>query len=125
MAVKRPQDMARAWQEALNRGDLEELVALYEPNATLIPQPGRTVTGPGIREALGPFLATKPRISLRSTNIIECDGIALIYGAWTMQGTGPDGQPVEMQGQSTEVLRRQADGTWRYLIDDPYSVREA
>ena len=37
-------------------------------------------------------------------------------------GTGPDGKAVSMAGQSTEVVRRQPDGTWRYVVDNPYAV---
>lgn len=126
MAVRNPEEMARHWQDAFNSGDVEAVLALYEPDAILIPQPGQVVTGrEGIRQALGAFLAAKPRMALRATNIVKTGDIALIYGAWTMQGTGADGKPTQMQGQSTEVLRRQADGTWRYLVDDPFSVRGA
>lgn len=126
MAVRNPEDMARAWQEALNSGNLDGLVALYDPGALLIPEPGKTVTGhDGIRQALSGFLAMKPRIALRSTDIMKAGDVAVIYGAWTLDGTGPDGKPAHMEGQSTEVLRRQSDGTWRYLFDDPFSVRAA
>ena len=35
---------------------------------------------------------------------------------------GPDGKggPTVMGADTTEVIRRQPDGTWRYIIDDPY-----
>jgi hypothetical protein len=40
-------------------------MALFEPEATLIPQPGQVVTGTeAIREALSGFLALKPKFDL-------------------------------------------------------------
>jgi hypothetical protein len=37
-------------------------------------------------------------------------------------GTGPDGSAVSMSGDTSEVIRKQSDGTWRYVIDDPFSL---
>jgi ketosteroid isomerase-like protein len=37
-----------------------------------------------------------------------------------VSGTGADGQPVTLGGISTDVLRRQAAGDWRYAIDQPW-----
>jgi uncharacterized protein (TIGR02246 family) len=42
----------RLFAEAFGSHDLEAVLALYEPDATLIPQPGEVVTGTeAIREA--------------------------------------------------------------------------
>lgn len=29
--------------------------------------------------------------------------------------------PFTMRHKATEIVRRQADGTWRFAIDDPYA----
>ena len=45
-----------------------------------------------------------------------------VYGDWSLTGgTDPDGNPVNMEGRSTEIMRRQSDGSWLDVIDDPYS----
>jgi ketosteroid isomerase-like protein len=115
--------MHRLFADALNAGKMDPLLALYEPGASLVPQPGQLVTGTeGIRQALGGFLGMKPTIALETRKIVQGGDIALLYGKWTLKGTGPDGKPVSMAGQSTEVVRRQPDGTWRYVVDNPYAV---
>jgi ketosteroid isomerase-like protein len=35
---------------------------------------------------------------------------------------GPDGKPTQMRGQSVEVARRQADGSWLFAIDLPLGI---
>ena len=51
--------------EALNAGDLEAALALYERYATFVPEPGKPVSGhKAIREALRGFLAIKPRLTV-------------------------------------------------------------
>jgi ketosteroid isomerase-like protein len=45
---------------------------------------------------------------------------ALLHSAWTLATTGPDGVPINMAGTTADVVRRQADGTWRFVIDNPW-----
>jgi ketosteroid isomerase-like protein len=76
-----------------------------------------------IREALGGFLAMKPRIKLDGKKLAEAGDIALTTSKWVLEGTGPDGKPMKMEGQSAEVARRQPDGTWLFVIDNPYGLQ--
>jgi ketosteroid isomerase-like protein len=59
-------------------------------------------------------------MSMEAKTLGQCGDLALTTGKWRLQGTGADGKPVDMTGQSVEVARRQADGSWRYVIDAPW-----
>ena len=121
MSARTPEEMPRLWAETFVAGDLDALVALYEADATLVAQPGEVVTGvEAIREVLRAFLATKPSFNLEVRKVLQAGDIALSFADWTLVGTGPDGEPIEMSAQTSDVLRRQADGTWRFAIDNPY-----
>ena len=37
---------------------------------------------------------------------------------WSIDGTGPDGKHVHLGGSASDILRRGADGLWRYIIDN-------
>ena len=50
--------------------------------------------------------------------------IALIRTSWHLTGTAPDGNPFDMGGQTAVVLRRQPDGNWLEVIDNPFSLGE-
>ena len=52
--------------------------------------------------------------------IFEADDLALSFADWNLTGTGPDGEAIEMSGQTSDVLRRQPDGAWRFVIDNPF-----
>ena len=123
MPARSPEKLDGLFSEALNAGDLEALVALYEPEATLTPQPGQIVTGrQAIREALSAFVATKPTLTLDVKTLAQTGDIALTSAKWELAGTGPDGHPVKMAGHSVEVSRRQPDGTWLFVIDTPWGL---
>ncbi len=123
MPAQTPDELGELFRQALNAGDLDALVALYEPNASLKPMPDDSVSGhEAIREALAGLLAMKPRMSLEARTIGEADDLALTTSRWEMMGIGPDGQPVAMAGQGVEIARRQLDGTWRWVFDTPWGL---
>jgi len=58
MPVQNPRQLHQAWEKACNDRDVDALLELYEPDATVFPQPGSPVTGhAAIREALVGFVA--------------------------------------------------------------------
>jgi len=121
MTARTPEDLDRQFAEALNAGKLDALVALYEPQATLMPSPGKLVTGTAaIREALGQFVASKPKMSLTPKVVAQSGDIAVLTAKWDLSMAGPDGKPANMTGQSAEVVRKQPDGRWLFVIDLPF-----
>ena len=117
MPAKTPEECDRLFEERINAGDLDGLVALYEPDATFVPQAGDTVHGTAaIRGALGEFVAMKPKLRMNVTRVIAIGkDLAMIYNDWTMTAGGQTGT-----GKAIELMRRQADGTWRFALDAPF-----
>jgi uncharacterized protein (TIGR02246 family) len=109
---------------AVAAGDMDAILASFEPNAVMAAQPGMTVAGTeALREAFEQFLAINPRITVTSQETIQTGDIALHSYTWKMSGKAPDGSPVEQSGFSTVVLRRQNDGRWLMVIDNPFGDR--
>ena len=62
----------------------------------------------------------RARFDFTIKQVIEAGDIALMHTEWTVLGPQP------MQVYAIEVARRQPDGTWCWLIGDPFTVgREA
>ncbi|MBI2753728.1 MAG: nuclear transport factor 2 family protein [Betaproteobacteria bacterium] len=123
MPARNPEEIDRLFSDALNAGNLDALVALYEPQAALSPEPGKAVVGTrAIREALSGFLAMKPKMAMTTRILAQGGDIALLTSKWDLSGTAADGAPVKMSGQSAEVCRRQKDGSWLFAIDNPWGL---
>ena len=123
MPANTPADCNHQVVAAINAGDIETALSLYEAGATFVAEPGKPVTGTaGIREVLAGFLAMKPQMTIEVPIVVESGDTALMHSQWTLKGIGPDGSAVEMEMQGTEIVRKQADGSWKFIIDNPYSA---
>ncbi len=121
MPANSPYEVANLIGHGLSTGDLDGIMALYEPSACLVPQPGQVLQGAAaIREGIAGFMALKPTMNMESRTVVQADDLAIVYTKWRLSGTGPDGGAINMSGQSTDVMRRQPDDTWLCVIDNPF-----
>lgn len=119
--LEKPEETIRASQNAINAGDLEGMVSRYEPNAVFIPAPGQVASGSeAIRETFAGLLAAKPRFELKIGSLHCVGDLALESFEWKFEGSDSDGNPMMLGGTGSAVLRRQADGRWLYVIDNPF-----
>jgi uncharacterized protein (TIGR02246 family) len=120
MAAQRPAECDLLIADCINTGDLEGAVALYESDARFVAGPDNVVEGSdGVREVMRSMLAGKPRLTIEVTKVVQSGDLALLCSKWSSTSTGPDGKETTDTGNGREVVRRQADGTWRFVIDFP------
>jgi uncharacterized protein (TIGR02246 family) len=119
MPATAPEQIHQLFESAFNAADIDGLMALYESNAALIAQPGSVDHGSEqVRAALQGFLALKGRITLDTKLVFTVGDLAYLSNTWSLNGTGPDGNSIVLGATTAEVARRQADGSWRYVIDN-------
>jgi uncharacterized protein (TIGR02246 family) len=125
MPAHSPAELHRLFQEAANDADVEALVALYEPDPAFATAARAAAAGrEALRSHLSELLALRPRFErVTTTKVFEAGGIALTCSDWTATATGPGGDAVTMAGRGTEVARRQADGSWLLVIDNPWGTQ--
>ena len=118
-----PEEVLESIVDGINTRNLDALMLLYEPHAAFAAQPGILAHGlSGVRESLGAFTAMKGTLDLKVTRVLEAGDLALVIGVWSFAGTGPDGEPVKLAGHNADVLRRQTDRSWRFVIDNPWGT---
>jgi ketosteroid isomerase-like protein len=123
MAARSPEEIDQLFERELNAANLDGLLALYEPGAAFTVEPGKVVTGTAaVREALAGFLNLKPKMTLTPRVLANVGDIAMVSSKWALKGTAADGTAVDLAGDSVEILRRQADGTWKFIIDSPWGL---
>jgi uncharacterized protein (TIGR02246 family) len=122
MPAHRPEECDLNLFEVIETGDLDAALALYESDAIFVASPDQVVTGhAAIREVLQGMMAANTTGHLDAvTAVASADGsIAFTRAKGSSTSPGTDGKPVTTHFHSIEVVRKQPDGTWRIIIDDP------
>lgn len=123
MKTLSPLDAVTQFVNAMNQGDLETALSMYEPGAALVVKPGVVATGTlALREALAGFVSLKPSLTSEAQKVVEASDVALYCARWSLRGTDPAGNPVQMSGRSSDILRRQPDGNWLIALDNPWGT---
>lgn len=115
-AAHTPEDLTRLFVARANAGDAEGVAALYEPDAVMAYPPGRQTVGrDAIRGLWEQVLSRAPHFAP------EAPLPTLISGDLALTATAPrDGA-----GARAQVARRQPDGTWLRVLDQPEFVAVA
>jgi ketosteroid isomerase-like protein len=109
-----------AVEAAVNRQDLDGLMALYAEDASVVLLDGTLATGAdAIREQWAGIIALGATMTLRSRYAVEVGDLAVLSNEWVLQ-VGDE----RMSAVSAEVARRHVGGGWLYVIDHPFAGAE-
>lgn len=110
----RPEDITRLFVERSNAGDAAGVAALYEEGAVIAYPPGQETVGrEAIRELWAKVLANRPHFEFEQPlPTLISDGVALTSTP-----------PKDGAGARAQVVRRQPDGSWLRLLDQPEFMR--
>ena len=50
------------------------------------------------------------------------EDLALLSEEWKIATKNENGEEIEIKRVSSEIVRRQGNGTWLYIIDNPFSI---
>jgi uncharacterized protein (TIGR02246 family) len=118
MPAKAPEEICGLFQRFMAEGDLEGMLSVYDPEAVFLKESRETTQDRDeLRQVLAPLAEAKTKCEFEVKQIVQADGVALMHTRWKMSGAQP------RTTHAIEVARRQADGTWRWLIGDPFTVK--
>lgn len=108
-----PQQLVRLFIARAKVGDIDGIVELYEAGAIFAPDGSTIVSGHAqIQEAIAKLLASPTELAVTEQRPAMISGDLALTSARL-----PDGSV------TAEVARRQADGSWRWVIDQPAIAR--
>ncbi|MEU3188693.1 nuclear transport factor 2 family protein [Streptomyces sp. NPDC006923] len=107
--------------QVFNSGDGELFNRLYLDDS-ISNFSGEPLTGEARLAFFKEFLASKPSLKARVTHSYVAGDVALIGVDYSIETTGPDGAPLLLEGNCTDVLRRIEDGRWLMAIDRPVAA---
>jgi ketosteroid isomerase-like protein len=114
-----PEGVVPSLIERFKSGRVSEVMALFEPKSVFVANDGRTITGHAqIAAILERDIMRGLPVKTIVRHVFVADDITQLVVDWSIDGTGPDGKHVHLGGTACDVVRRGADGFWRFIIDN-------
>ncbi|WP_051711783.1 YybH family protein [Streptomyces sp. NRRL S-350] len=121
--VKDPAELPILFQNALNAGDVDGVLALFAAEAGMRTVSGGLLTGAeALRTELGGTVAARGRLTNVHRHALVGADTALLVTDWTLEIDGPDGERLTPTGTTANIARRDADGGWRFTLLNPLGI---
>ena len=116
---KRAEDAHATLAAAFNTGDLATVMSMYDVTGTIVPEPGKRVSGnEGFAEAIRAILSIKGKMEIKTVYCIQAGNIAVGRSEWNIT----DGNEVKVSAKGIELMKQQSDGTWKIVIDHAFGA---
>ncbi len=114
----RVRNMAQEWARLFNEGDFDSLVAMYLPDAVVMPPHQRAAPGTmAIRELLKWYREGGVRdLKCETTRVVQSPEFVLEIGAYTAGVALPTGVRMIDRGKYLTNLQRQSNGEFRIIF---------
>jgi ketosteroid isomerase-like protein len=117
MPARNPEEICSLFKRYMAEGDIDGLLSVYDPEVVFLNQAGELIKGKQeLKQELNRFAAARARFDFNIAQVIQSGDIALMHTRWNISG------PQQISVYAIEVARRQPDGTWRWLMGDPFTV---
>lgn len=106
---------------AFEKKDIDGVLKTYEADAIVMFEPQKPAQGKEmLRVLFTEFVKMNPEYTFSGHEVYVSGNTATHIAPWTMKGQLPDGTKIEQSGLSVAVLRKQADGNWLMIQDNPH-----
>ena len=116
---KRAEDAHATLAAAFNTGNPEIVMSMYDTAGIIVPEPEKPVSGTEkFKEAIKAILSIRGKMEIKTVYCLQTGNIAVGRSEWSIT----DGNEVKVSAKGIEVMRQQADGTWKIVIDHAFGA---
>ena len=117
----RAEDAHATLAAAFNTGNVDTVLSMYDFNGIIVPEPGKPVSGKEkFEEAIKAILSIKGKMEIKTVYCLQTGNLAVGRSEWNIT----DGNEVKVSAKGIEVMKQQADGTWKIVIDHAFGALE-
>jgi uncharacterized protein (TIGR02246 family) len=118
---KKAEDAHATLAAAFNTGNPAIVLSMYDFNGIIVPEPGKPVSGKEkFEEAIKSILSIKGTMEIKTVFCLQAGDIAVGRSEWNIT----DGNEVKIRAEGIEIMKQQADGSWKIVIDHAFGAVE-
>lgn len=123
--VLQPQDMNQAFADAYNSKNIQQIMKLYTKDAKLVNEDGTVAAGlTQIQKIQTELLKIGGHFTAKNLSTVVVGDTALLNAHWHISTKDKNGKPLELSGFTSEIVKKQPNGTWLYVIDNPFPPKQ-
>lgn len=109
--------------EAFHQKDINHIMASYEHGSAIMFKSGTAISAPeAIKKMFAGAFQINPKFTYpKGHEVYIANDLAMHIAPWVMTGKTPDGTDITETGLSVAVLRKQENGHWLIVLDNPNS----
>ncbi|MCW1962626.1 DUF4440 domain-containing protein [Chryseobacterium viscerum] len=109
------------FRDCIKNGDTRGALSCFHPEAVYIDRDGRELRGlKQIELAMNEICRLKLDIQGETPYVTVVNDLAMWIDQWEMTGTAPDGHLIHMTGHTSCIMKKNEDGEWLWLVDNPF-----
>ena len=117
-----PEGAVKHFRNCILIGDLNGALNCFHPDATYIERDGQEVKSlENIKNALAGICAWRPQIEGVKNKVTIVGDLAIWIDKYAVKAKAANGDPLEMEGTTACILKRDSNGNWLWLIDNPFA----
>ena len=118
-----PAGAVRYFRNCIVSGNLRGALSCFHDDATYIERDGREIKGlENIEKSMEHLCTWKPEIKGSKHRVTIVGDHALWVDKWALKATMPDGNSVEMKGATSCMMKKNNEGIWLWLVDNPFAA---
>lgn len=114
-------EVDRKWSEAAAAKDVDKVVSYYAENAIVLPPNAAIAQTQESVRAIWKELLESPGLVISWTaqkvEVAKSAELGYVSGTYQLRMTDAEGKPVNDHGKYLEVMKKQADGSWKCVAD--------
>jgi ketosteroid isomerase-like protein len=116
---KKAEDAHATLAAAFNTGDVATVMSMYDVAGIIVPEPGKPVSGKEkFEEAIKAILSIKGKMEIKTVYCLHAGNVAVGRSEWSIK----DGNEVKISAKGIELMKQQADGTWKIVVDHAFGA---
>jgi ketosteroid isomerase-like protein len=116
---KKAEDAHATLAAAFNTGDVATVMSMYDVTGTIVPEPGKPVSGKEkFEEAIKAILSIKGKMEIKTVYCLQAGNVAVGRSEWNIK----DGNEVKISAKGIELMKQQPDGTWKIVVDHAFGA---
>lgn len=118
-----PVGAVKYFRNCIYLGDLKGALSCFHPEGVYIERDGQEIKGlDNIEKALRGICLWKPDIQGISQRVAIVGNLAMWTDKYAVKAKRPNGDLMEMEGVTACIMKRNIDGIWLWLVDNPFAA---